>query len=94
MNDKYTYLDIVSDSISHFTDIPPEFIKSRFEKLVDSSSRNGRLLKSLMKVEFPESEAMVLAGYLKSLTLENAIMYIGNSLKMYNDEMLSRSIFN
>lgn len=94
MERRILYLDIITDSISYFTEIPQEFIKMHFERMLDSGSKDTALLKSLMNVEFPENEGMVLANYLKSLELENTINYISNSMKLYNNEIVRQATYN
>lgn len=87
-------MDIICDSISHFTEIPPQFIRMHFERMLNDGNKDTDLLKSLMNVEFPETEGMILADYLKSLELENTINYISNSMKLYNNEIVRQASYN
>ena len=66
-----------------------------FERMLDSANaKDTALLKSLMQVEFPETEGTILADYLKSLELENTINYISNSMKLYNNEIVRQATYN
>lgn len=94
MERKISYLDIISDSISHFTEIPQDFIKLHFERLMNSTNENTSLLWSMMKVEFPEKEGIILADYLKSLELVNTMQYISNSMKLYQNELYRQASYN
>jgi hypothetical protein len=91
---KISYLDIISESIAYFTEIPKDYIKLHFERLMNSTNEDTSLLWSMMKVEFPEKEGIILADYLKSLELVNTMQYISNSMKLYKNELYRQASYN
>ena len=94
MDKKITYLDIISESIAHFTDLTQEYIKLHFQSLINSNNKNTSMLWSLLKVEFPEKEGIRLLEHLKSLKLVDTMNYISNSMKLYSNQIYRQASYN
>lgn len=89
------YIDIMSNAISHFTEIPSDFVKNYINRLSDKKDdRSVRLLNSVMDVEFPEVEGNILLEDLKQKDLNDTIGFLMNSLNAYHKEIIRQSIVN
>jgi hypothetical protein len=88
------YMDIFTDAVSYFTNIPPDFIKGYLKNYVGVSENNADLLNYIMDVEFPEIEAIVLLNDLKSGSLEATISFFNNSFQVIRNEEQRQAIVN
>ena len=87
------YIDIISESISHFTDIPVEFVKTKFN-LFDQSHKDKELLDMVLAVDFPEREASILLDDLKKGSLKGTIAFLIESISILKKETEIQSIVN
>ncbi len=79
------YIDILSESVSHFTDIPKDFVKEKFEKF-ESNKIPKSLLVYIYQIEFPELEGEILLEDLKDKNLSDTIKFFIDSIKMIRQE--------
>jgi hypothetical protein len=88
------YMDIFTDAVSYFTNIPPEFIKGYLKTYSIANGNKGDLLDYIMDIEFPEIEAIVLLHDLKSGDLESTIRFFNNSFDIIRTEELRQALVN
>jgi len=81
-----TYMDIFTDAVSYFTDIPQEFIKTYIKKYIQSNSEQSVLLEEILNIDFPEVEGLILLSDLKSGDLKSTINFFNNSLNIIRKE--------
>lgn len=89
-----TYLDIFSGAMSHFTNIPEDFIKSHLVNLESRDDKQSRLMKTLMNTWFPTTEGHQLLEHLKSKDLSETISFLIDSLNIQRNETIRQSILN
>ncbi|MFH1049928.1 MAG: hypothetical protein V1779_03240 [bacterium] len=89
-----TYIDIFSDAVAHFTNIPQEYIKDYIKSFSRLHGRKGLLIDQLMNVEFPEIEALILLQDLKSGNLDNTLNFFNNSFDVIRQEELRQAMVN
>jgi len=87
-------MDIFSDAVSHFTDIPQEFIKKYINNLSRTNGKNGLLFDYIMDIDFPEIEALILLNDLKSGDLDSTIDFFNNSFEIIREEESRQAIAN
>jgi len=89
-----TYLDIFSDAISYFTDIPKEFVEEFLIQYSEDDEEKAQLIDYIMQIEFPDSVGCMLLEGLKSKNLEDTIDFFNSSFKMIRQEEMRQSILN
>ena len=89
-----TYIDIFSDAVSHFTNIPQKFIKDYIKSFSRHNGRKGMLIDQIMNIEFPEIEAIVLLSDLKSGDLNNTLRFFNNSFDVIRQEEMRQALVN
>ena len=88
------YVDIFSNAISHFTNIPEEFVRGYLENFVQSQGFNAELLDYILEIEFPEIEGAILLQDLKSGNLESTVNLFSNSFKVIQEEEQRQAMVN
>jgi len=89
-----TYIDIFSDAVSHFTNIPQEFVKDYIKSFSRLNGRKGVLIDEIMNVDFPEIEALILLSDLKSGDLNSTMNFLTNSFDVIRQEEIRQSMVN
>ncbi|ROL60187.1 hypothetical protein D9V86_09690 [Bacteroidetes/Chlorobi group bacterium ChocPot_Mid] len=89
-----TYIDIFSDAISHFTNIPQDFVKDYIKSFSRLNGKKGVLIDQIMSIDFPEVEAMILLNDLKSGNLDNTLRFLMNSFDVIRQEEIRQSLVN
>ena len=88
------YMDIFTDAVSHFTRIPPDFIKGYLKSFAIDQGKQGDLLNYVMQIDFPEIEAAILLSDLKSGDLQSAIKFFGKSFDVIRQEEQRQALVN
>lgn len=89
-----TYIDIFSDAISHFTNIPQDFVKDYIKSFSRLNGRKGALIDQIMSIDFPEVEALILLNDLKSGNLDNTLKFLMNSFDVIRQEESRQALVN
>jgi hypothetical protein len=89
-----TYIDIFSDAVSHFTNIPQDFVKDYIKSFSRLNGRKGVLIDEIMNIEFPEIEALILLSDLKSGDLKSTMNFLTNSFDVIRQEEIRQSMVN
>lgn len=89
-----TYIDIFSDAISHFTNIPQDFVKDYIKSFSRLNGKKGVLIDQIMNIDFPEVEALILLNDLKSGNLDNTLRFLMNSFDVIRQEEIRQSLVN
>ncbi len=89
-----TYLDIFSEAISHFTNIPKEFVVGYLKRYVETNDKDSELLDYILGIEFPEIEGAILLNDLKCGDLNTVISFFQKSFKVIKDEEQRQALVN
>ncbi len=88
------YMDIFTNAISHFTSIPPDFVKGYLKTFTIAQGNKGELLNYIMQIDFPEIEASILLSDLKSGDLQTTIKFFNNSFDVIRQEEQRQALVN
>lgn len=89
-----TYLDIFSEAISHFTDIPKEYVVGYLKRYIANNGEDSELLNYILGIEFPEIEGAILLNDLKCGDLNTVINFFQKSFKIIKDEERRQALVN
>jgi hypothetical protein len=87
-------MDIFTNAVSHFTCIPPDFIKGYLKSFTNKQGEQGELLNYIMQIDFPEIEAAILLSDLKSRDLQSTIKFFSNSFDAIRQEEQRQALVN
>lgn len=89
-----TYLDILSDSISHFTEMPRNFVVDMIKEAMIRKEKGTDLLRTLMEVRLSEAEGRKIISKLKEKNLSNTISFIAGLMNHMKMETERQSMLN
>ena len=88
------YVDIFSNAISHFTNIPEEFVRDYLENFVRSEGYDTELMNYILDIDFPEIEGAILLQDLKTGDLQSTIKFFSNSFNVIKEEEQRQAMVN